>query len=245
MKIGKWMALLAGMVVNHVMAEPIQVVTEESQFITVKNGRIGGTATEVVELTLSRAGQTDYRIGLYPWARAYDIATNQPNVLIYLVARTPQRESLFRWVGHVTSMQYYFYKLKSRTDIDPQSLEDARQYSVGVMRDDFRHQYLLHHGFSRLVISAGVEENFQKLINGQVQLAPLTESSAAHECARKHFDCTELEQVAALGTIEAELYMAYSVATDDAVVERTRTAFGQLQQEGVVDKIIGTLTNNH
>lgn len=39
--------------------------------------------------------------------------------------------------------------------------------------------------------------------------------------------------------------MAYSVATDDAVVERTRTAFGQLQQEGVVDKIIGTLTNKH
>ncbi|MFC6476827.1 hypothetical protein ACFQDN_09900 [Pseudomonas asuensis] len=108
MKARKWMVLLLGMVTAQVMAEPIQVVTEESQFITLRNGRIGGAATEVVELTLNRAGQTDYKINLYPWARAYDIATNQPNVLIYLVARTPEREALFKWVGRVAAAQYYF-----------------------------------------------------------------------------------------------------------------------------------------
>jgi polar amino acid transport system substrate-binding protein len=243
MKARKWMVLLLGMVTAQVMAEPIQVVTEESQFITLKNGRIGGAATEVVELTLNRAGQTDYKINLYPWARAYDIAINQPNVLIYLVARTPEREALFKWVGQVATAPYYFYKLRARTDINPQSLDDARQYSIGVMRNDFRHHYLLHHDFSRLVLSAGIEENFQKLLNEKVQLIPMTEGSVAHECARQQFDCTKLERVEALGFMEAKLYMAYSVSTDDAVVEKTRAAFKQLEQEGTVSRTLLTLQN--
>jgi polar amino acid transport system substrate-binding protein len=223
---------------SNATAEPIHVVTEQSQFITVQNGRVGGIATEVVELALSRAGQTDYKINLYPWARAYDIATHQPNVLLYLVARTPEREALFKWVGQVTTAQYDFYRLKSRTDIAPQSWDEARQYSIGVMRDDFRHRYLLRQGFPRLVVSAGVEENFQKLINGQIQLTPLSESSVLHECLRAHFDCSRLEKLSTLEGIQAQLYMAYSLATEDSVVEQTQAALKELREEGTLDKVM-------
>ena len=33
--------------------------------------KVVGTATEVVELTLQRAGLKDYSVHLYPWARAW------------------------------------------------------------------------------------------------------------------------------------------------------------------------------
>ena len=76
-------------------AQTVQVVTETTLFVFMQDGKIAGPATEVVKKTLQLAGINDYRLNIYPWARAYDMALNEPNVLIYLVARTPERETRF------------------------------------------------------------------------------------------------------------------------------------------------------
>ena len=52
-----------------------------------------------MEKTLQAAQLRDYQIRLYPWARAYDMALKEPNVLIFLIARTSARETQFKWAG--------------------------------------------------------------------------------------------------------------------------------------------------
>ncbi len=126
-------------------AQTIQAVTETTPYTYVEGTKVAGTATEVVELTLQRAGLTDYTLRLYPWARAYDMALKEPGVLIFLIARTAAREDQFRWVGEIMKIQYHLYRLKSRP-LDINTLESAKAYTIGVMRDDVRQQYLRSKG---------------------------------------------------------------------------------------------------
>lgn len=217
-------------------AQTVQVVTETTPFVYLQDGKIAGPATEVLEKTLQLAGIKDYRLHIYPWARAYDIALTEPNVLIYLVARTPEREAKFQWVGEFMQTRYHLYKLRYRADIQARTLEAARNYTIGVMRDDLRHQYLQQQGFTRLVVSAQTLENFAQLVNRKVDLVPLSESGAETQCRNARFDCAGLEKVLPLDNLTTGLYMAYSLGTPPDVVQRTQAAFMQLKANGTVKR---------
>lgn len=220
----------------HPWAQPVQVVTETSPFVFMQNGKVAGPATDVLEKTLQLAGITDYRVTIYPWARSYDIALNQPNVLIYLMGRTPEREAKFQWVGEFMPMRYNLYKLRERVDIYVDNLNAARNYTIGVMRDDLRHQYLQQQGFTRLLVSAQSDENLGRLLNRKVDMVPLSESDAEAQCRRNPFYCDGLERMLPLEALTTNLYMAYSLSTPPAVVQRTQAAFKQLKANGTVQR---------
>lgn len=222
----------------HAHAQTIHGVTETTPYTFMRGERVQGTATEVVEKTLQSAQFNDYQIRLYPWARAYDIALKEPNVLIFLIARTAAREQQFKWAGEIMKIQYHLYRLKSRGDVVVSQLDDARRYTIGVMRDDVRQQYLQSKGFQKLAVSAQWSDNFAKLIKGQVDLVPLTEDDAASLCLEARFDCKLLERVLTLDEASTGLYMAYSKSTDDAVVQRTRMAFDKLKSDGTVRRLL-------
>jgi polar amino acid transport system substrate-binding protein len=218
--------------------QTLQVVTEETPYTFMRNGKVAGTATEVVEKTLHRAGVTDYRLNIYPWARAYDMARNEPNVLIFLIARTPAREAQFQWLGEFMKMEYHLYKLKDDTEVVVHQLADARAYVVGVTRDDLRQQYLQSKGFTKLVVSAQNADNFRKLVNRQIQIIPLPEQDKHVLCAELKFDCAKLEKLLTLDELSAGLYLATGPQTPPATVERVRGAFNQLKAEGTVRKLM-------
>ena len=219
-------------------AQTIQAVTEDAPPYTyVEQGKVVGPVTEVVEQSLQRAGFKDYRVSLYPWARAYDLAQKQPHVLIFLIARTPAREAQFHWTGEIMKIEYHLYRWRGRSVEVPQ-LDAARAYSIGVMRDDVRQQYLQSKGFQRLAVSAQWSDNFAKLIKRQVDLVPLTEDDATSLCAEAHFDCSGLERVLTLEEASTGLYMAYSKSTPDATVQKTRTAFERLKADGTVRRTL-------
>jgi polar amino acid transport system substrate-binding protein len=237
-RLSVWIAFLLLLVHGAGHAQSIQGVTEETSYSYLENGQVAGPASKVVEATLKRAGLNDYRFSLYPWARAYDMAQQEANVLIYLIARTPEREPLFKWVGEIMRIDYHFYKLKERKDIVVPDLQSAKSYSVGVLREDVRHQYLLSQGFTKLVVSGLNIDNFRKLLNQQVQLVPMPESDAVMLCQEAKVDFADLEQVYTLDTMATGLYMAYSQSTSDDIVARTRAAFDSLRAEGVVKQLM-------
>jgi polar amino acid transport system substrate-binding protein len=219
-------------------SETIKAVTETTPYTFLKGDRVVGTATEVVEKTLQAAGLTDYQVKLYPWARAYDMALKEPGVLIYLIARTPVREQQFQWAGEIMKIQYHLYRLRERGDIHVKTLADAKNYTVGVMRDDVRQQYLQTKGFYRLAVSSQWIDNFNKLVKRQVDLVPLTEDDANSLCKQANFDCAGLERVLTLDEASTGLYMAFSTSTDANIVQKTRAAFDKLKADGTVRRIM-------
>lgn len=219
-------------------AQTIRAVTETTPYTYLNGDRVEGSATEVVQRALQAADLNDFQIKLYPWARSYNMAQKEPNVLIFLIARTPARELQFKWAGEIMKIQYHLYRLRERTEIVVKTLDDARSYTIGVMRDDVRQQYLLSKGFQRLTLSAQSIENFNRLIKRQVDLVPLTEDDAKSLCVQATFDCAQLEKVLTLDEAATGLYMAYSLSTEDSIVKKTRTAFDKLKADGTVRRIM-------
>ena len=80
-------ALLCALACSAATAQEVRAVTEETPYTFLRDGKVAGPATELVERSLQRAGLADHSVQLYPWARAYDLALHEPNVLIFLIAR--------------------------------------------------------------------------------------------------------------------------------------------------------------
>jgi polar amino acid transport system substrate-binding protein len=219
-------------------AEPLQVVTEDSSYSELRDGKVVGVASEIVEKTLAKAGVADYHMALYPWARAYDMARLEPNVLIYPIIRSAEREPLFKWVGELDHVTPMFYKLRERRDVVVKSLQDAKNYSIGVVRDDSRQEYLEGKGFNKMVVSSNNLDNLRKLLSGQVALVPLPEREAREQCEDLHIAFEDLESVYTIDELSKGLYIALSLKTPDDTVKRITAAFAHLKDDGTLAKIM-------
>lgn len=157
--------------------------------------------------------------------------------MVYLIARTSEREALFRWVGEIMRIDYHFYRLRERSDIRVPDLEAAKAYRIGVLRDDVRHHYLQANGFIKIVVTAHNSDNFKRLLNGQVDLVPMPERDMITLCNEAGVDPDRVEKAFTPNTATG-LYMAFSRQTDDQTVLRAQAAFEQLQSEGTVTRLL-------
>ena len=93
-------------------------VTEEyPPFNFTADGKRQGIATDTLVEMLKLAGsnQTRADIAFLPWARAYNLAVNKQNVLLYSTTRTEAREKLFKWVGPILKSSLFSLPEKMRT----------------------------------------------------------------------------------------------------------------------------------
>ncbi|MFF7706638.1 transporter substrate-binding domain-containing protein [Pseudomonas sp. NPDC007930] len=229
--------LAAGLGASLARAAELQVVTEElPPYNMTVDGKVTGMSTEVVQAVLARL-KLQVPIQVMPWARAYDIAQHQANVLIYSIARTAQREKLFQWVGSIAPTRWYLYA-SAQNPISLRSLDDAKRYQIATVNQDVGEQYLASHGFSvgqALQSSTRYELDYQKLKRGHVDLWISNELNANY-IVRQLGDDPARAITPALALPELGggdgLYMAFSLGTPAATVERFRTALDALHQDG-------------
>ncbi|MBA1202786.1 ABC transporter substrate-binding protein [Pseudomonas capeferrum] len=232
-------SLLLILLALHSHAQGIDVVTEDSRYAYLRDGKVVGPATQVAQAMLDLAALGDYRIVIYPWARAYEKALREPDVLIYPLDRTSAREHSFKWVGEIATVTTRLYKLRDGEKIVLNSLAQAKSYSIGVVRYDTRQLLLQQRGFTRLVVSDNNRDNFQKLLNHQVRLLPLTERSARQSSEDAQVDFSILEEVYSIDEQPDHVYMAFSLSTPDDTVARARRAFEKLKASGELGRLMG------
>jgi polar amino acid transport system substrate-binding protein len=228
---------------NSLANDAIHVVTEElPPYNMTRGGRLTGMSTEVVQAVLKEAG-IEASIQSLPWARAYDTALNSENVLIYSIARTEQRENLFKWVGVVAPMSWYLYARADST-IYLESIDDARNYQIATVKQDAGEQYLTARGFvlgKNLQSSNKYEYNYEKLKLGRVDLWVSIELNALY-LMRQAGDEPEkmIKRVLALPDLGGEggLHMAFSLKTPDELVEKLREALETIHHNGTYDAIL-------
>lgn len=216
----------------------ITVVTEDWRPYNYRDGsKIKGFSTEIVQAVLDRA-DAPYLLQLFPWSRSYKMALEERNVLIYTIARTEERENLFKWVGPLAPRSVHLFKLKKRKDMALNTLEDAKKYKIGVVRADAATQLLLQNGFEenrQLDIVATEEINQRNLFAGKIDLITGNELSLAPQLKDSGLSFADLEQTIAL--VKGDYYMAFSRTTDDKVVNEVRKALEEVRQEGLIEKI--------
>ncbi len=216
----------------------IRIVTEEfpPYDFAGEDGRVEGLATDVVREALSDLGLSA-EIEILPWARAIRLASQEPNVMLYSVVRTAERENNFHWVGVVCEVRSFLFKLRMRTDIASGDLMQLRGYTVGVVRGWAGHAYLEENGFAELQAVAVSEFNIKKLLNGRVDLIEDYEANVIYQMNRLALNYGELEKVYFNADISGPLFAVFNKQTPDDLVENFKRVFSQIHLDGRYDEI--------
>ncbi|WP_434603632.1 substrate-binding periplasmic protein [Pseudomonas sp. R1-7] len=237
------MLLLAGGSALAIAAEPpLRIVTEElPPYNMTQGGRVTGMSTEVVEAVLKEIG-VEASIQPMPWARAYELALNESNVLIYSIVRTPARESLFQWIGAIAPTQWYIYSLAERP-VKLNSLADAHGHQIATVNQDVGEQFLVSKGFrigEELQSSTKYEHNYRKLKVDHVELWISNELNALY-LTRQNGEDPEKVLIQSLALPELSsadgLNMAFSRKTPPQTVEKFRAGLEAIRRNGVYDAI--------
>lgn len=216
----------------------ITVVTEEAfplQFSV--EGEIVGPTTDLVQAVLQEA-DLSYDIAAMPWARAYEQAKYKPNTLIYSMARSEERESIFHWIGEVARFEYFFYTTKEFADKHTITKDTIKHFRMGVVRNSVTFQHLTKHQFDHIYPVSHPDQNYDKLLNGRIDMFPASRETFEISCANTRSDCARFIPVLPLQLPVMTLYFAMSKSTPNSVIDKVKQAYSV-----VADQESTTLTS--
>lgn len=225
-----------------------RVVTEDAPpFITTIDGDVTGPGKQFVSRLMQQA-ELPYTHHVYPWARSLALAQRGQNVLIYALARNPEREAHFHWIGELLNIRIHLYALAGGRTPKLDSLEQARQLRIGVVNRDVRLDWLRANGFSDmqggaesgLDLSDSSQVNMLKLRRGLVDAVPVSRSALQSYCRQNQLDCGQFRQVYTL-PLTISLYLAASQDTPYEYVNTLRYHFRKLVQDGTHDRLFAGL----
>ncbi len=219
------------------VADPVIIVTEDFPPYNYQENSIPkGLSTEVIQAVLKEI-DTQAVFKFYPWARAYKIAQQEKNHLIYSIVRIPEREKQFQWVGMIAPYSTSLYKLKANSEIIVDSLSDAKKYLVGVSREDVITTYLRREGFISFEISNHDSLNIKKLLSGRIDLIAYDDASFVYIVRSMGLDLLKFEKVISLSELSGSLYMAFNKDTDPELINSFRTGLQAIKDNGHFDEI--------
>lgn len=209
---------------------PYNMATNGKNFAREDN--IDGIAVDIVREMFKRAG-VEYSLTLrFPWDRIYKLALEKPGYGVFVAARLPEREQLFKWVGPIGPDDWVLLA-KGDSPLSLSSLDEARRYRIGAYKGDAISEYLSDRGVEHSTALRD-QENARKLMAGQIDLWA-TGDPAGRYLAKQ-------EGISGLKTVlrfdSAELYLALNKATPDETVGKLQAALEQMRAEGVVDAIL-------
>jgi polar amino acid transport system substrate-binding protein len=208
------------------------VTTEYPPFQEEIGNTVGGMTTEIIREVLKLSGDTG-TITIYPWARAYQMALEKPQVLIYSLARNNERERLFKWIGPLIPYKLCFWKLKSRTDIKIKTVADAKHYMVGGVFDDIKAAHLQKWGFvvgKNIEMVGDDETNIKKIYAKHLDLILFDEFSFPYKVKKAGLDINKFTKLIELNGNPENLFFAAHLSTPDQDVQRLREALNSFRQ---------------
>ena len=132
---------------GHAQTPSLQGFTENLPPLNYAGGPAGadGFSVELLRLMAGEAGLS-LDIQVQPWIRAMRSASEANNTVLFSLARLPEREALFQWVGPISERRIVIYRLKRRSDIRFSSLEQLNGLHglrIGAVRESATAKRLL------------------------------------------------------------------------------------------------------
>jgi polar amino acid transport system substrate-binding protein len=203
-------------------ADPLKLVTEEYPPYSFRDGAIlKGTSIDQVNLLMKDAG-LDHTVEIMPWARALALAERQPDHCVFTAAHNAERDPNFKWVEPLLAGRTLLIR-KSGASVNPQNLDEARQFLVGATRNDFTADILKAKDFKRVDLATDFNLTLKKLTVGRIDLMPIAEDYYV----KLRRDGAEIEKVLVLSE------QIYSIACNKAVPDEQIT-----KMQKSLDKLI-------
>jgi polar amino acid transport system substrate-binding protein len=226
--------------------EKLLVLTEESEAHSINaNHEISGWEIPPVRAVIERAGfQANFEI--QSWKGALASVNRIPTALIYPLARTPDREAQYQWIGRLGMREYNFYKLHDAKLPRLGKLDDFKPYRIAVIRDDVRDNYLVEHGFVKgsttgLREVSDSSEALQLLGRHEVDFVIFSAAGLNQYCTMPGQKCDSLDLAMPLG-LRVDLYIAAGPKAPASEVARLRSAYDAMLKDGSLRKLTDAVT---
>ena len=190
-------------------------------------GKLKGYAIELVQNILQQANLPT-EILTAPWQRIFVESSMKPDVLVFSLARTPEREEAFYWITPITENAYSMF-VRADYQGDATSLEDLPKGSrIAVLKGDFRQE---------LVKAAGhidvTEDSWDKVVmqltNGGADYLFLSDGGANIICDGLNGACEGFKKLFTYQ--KATTYLAMSKkGTNQALVNKLKFAADNFKQ---------------
>jgi ABC-type amino acid transport substrate-binding protein len=214
--------------------EDVLILTEEYPPYNYagKNREVKGIAVELLIKAYANAGITlkSTSIKMQPWPRSYRQTQKGSNILLFSMTRTPQRESLFKWVGPISATKIVLIAKKS-SNIRITDTEQLSQYFIGGILDDIGIQLVRKLvEFDANVLTTPYAKSLAKMLErGRIDLWAYEENSAKLFFERNNMNVDDYETVYVLS--EAELFYAFSLKTDQKIIDRLQKALDEVKND--------------
>jgi polar amino acid transport system substrate-binding protein len=214
------------------LCEELTILTEDLPPLNyVENGILVGPSVEIVREIQQKLGSNE-PIQVYPWSRAYQMAEEDENVVLFGMTYTEVRKDKFKWVGPLAIKRDILVARKD-SDIIIKSIDDAKKVRrIGILLDDTRGRLLASHGFTNLEPVSDEKLNAKKLELGRLDLWAYKIPGLQTVCDLAGVDHTLFKEVYHLR--EIELMIAFSKGTSDSIVDKWQMAFDELSKDGTI-----------
>ncbi len=227
--------LLLLLVPRTILSAELMILTENLPPLNfIKDGVLMGPAVDIVKEIQHRVSSRE-QIQVYPWARAYKLALEEENIVIFGMARTEVRNENFYWIGPIAQKRDIL-AAKTKSGLKINSIEDAKKVDhIGTLRGDAKEIYLQRHGFTNIVSTHDDQNNVNKLLLGRIDLWATKIPGLKTICILAGADYHEIVEVYDLR--KSEIYIAISKKTSEILVQSWADSFNDLLEDGTVLKI--------
>jgi len=200
-----------------------------------EKGNLSGYAVELVRNILVDAGyQTD--ILSAPWERILVESAMKPDVLVFSLARTPERENSFHWITPITQNSYSFYALDGLAEGAESIADLPKSTRVAVLENDFRHRAVASEGLVP-VTSRSWTLAIENLLNGEADYLFFSDSGVNVFCSRMKIDCSSIKKVFVYK--EGTTYLALSKpGTNQELVNKLRRSAQGFKQSSQFNNLV-------
>ncbi|MDD3310732.1 transporter substrate-binding domain-containing protein [Pseudodesulfovibrio sp.] len=186
------------------------------------HGEVQGISVDLLRRVWARLGVQEQPIDVLPWARAYELARLQPGTMLFSMARTPERESLFRWAGPILEVRFMLFAKKDRK-IRIENFSQLAGRSVGIVRGDVAHTILEAKSPACILDAVSdMRQNVRKLMENRLDMVAYEEHAWPSLIRRIGLDPAQFETVFLLR--ETPVYFAFHRDVPQPVVAQFQQA---------------------
>ena len=216
-------------------AVSLRLLSEEFPPINfTEAGQPRGLSVDIVQAIQKRLGQS-LPIEFMPWARAFREAQDGPPAALFSMARIPEREKLFQWVGPIVTFQSTFYA-KAGSGIRLRSLAEAKRAAkVLVVRDWYTLTQLQSAGFHNLQQISDPIQGVRMLAAGRAPLFAAEKLSMPQTLVQAGVAKGALEEVFSFAASEG--YIAFSRSTPMGTIHAWQSQLNEMKRDGTFQAI--------
>jgi len=213
---------------------PLRFLTE-----AVGAGKIRDASGNLLPASYELVQTLQYRLNepgdieVLPWARAYEIAVNQPNIVLFETIRRPEREELFKWVGPIKRFPVALYAKQGKIPNNVtlgyllNNLIACETRNTAIVSELLALGFIIDHN---LILTRESGQCFEMIAKGRADITAINqELFEKRQPVLKKLGLT-LEAIYPLNHLE--LYLAFSKNIDDERIRKWQCALDNATRDG-------------